>query len=211
MSASAVATSDSANMTAANQSQPEPDNLDPNWWIYVAIACGVCCLCCVVLIVVLLIRKRRRRDESKGKGSENETPAKGMSGIAAANADAEMVSFEMRSTRASEYARMPDIVGGGNSVFYAASSFVDAPGGSSVASARGGEVTYASPGLLSGGSSTTPMRTPTPVVYASGFGGGAQPDYGGAEFIGDVTHPAPAGNVGHQGAGLLFDNYGTGK
>jgi hypothetical protein len=201
----------------ANQSQSEPDALDPNWWIYVAIACGVCCLCFVLLLVVLLIRRRRRREEEADSApAEGVATVKGMSGIARANADTEMVSVEMRSTRASEYARMPDVVNG-NSVFYAASSFGDAPGGSSIASApRGnrtgaGEITYASPNLLSGGASTTPMRVP--VVYASGFAGGAQPDYGGAEFVGDagMAHPAPADAFGHQGAGLLFDNYGTGR
>lgn len=168
-------------------------------------------MCCVLLLVVLLIRKRRRQDDDDDDQYNNKSAkstAKGMSGIAHANADAEMVSFEMRSTRASEYARMPDVLAG-NTVFYAASSLADVPGGSSVASARGGggagEGNYASPNLLS----APPGRSN--VVYASGFTGGAQPDYGGAEFVGDagMSHPPPGNLGGHQGAGLLFDNYGT--
>lgn len=146
-------------------------------------------------------RKRRQRDESE---ASSQAVVKGVSGIAPINADTEMASFEVRSTRASEYARVGDFPApssNANTIFYASPSLMEQS--ATVPPSN----TYASSRLLTDGQSSS-VRTP--VVYASGFAGGALPDYGGAEFVStsDIgTGGAHHGGT-HHGAGLLFDNYG---
>lgn len=184
--------------------QLSPSTIDPNWYIYVAVAAGVCCCCCLLLLLLLLVRRKRRQRD------ENELPsnsmAKGVSGIAPINAvDTEMASFEVRSTRVSEYGRLGDMhvpSSNANTIFYASPSIME----QSVA-APDSSINYASARLLSDGQSSS-VRAP--VVYASGFGGGALPDYGGADFVNtsDMGGAQTHHDGTQQGAGLLFTNYG---